>query len=788
MSLDHDFAIFMNVMLYRLIIFILIFSACQRKSVQEKSLIIQEDIVIDTSLTMYTDEELPKSALDDIHHLLELGFKEANRKYDTLRFKMYFDPKLDDSIRLKSTGERTIFLTIGNDNNKVVALYSYLDLLGYRFYGPEDHWTYIPELKEFEAIDTTIVSFFSLRKLIPSFGASRPGINILDTTGTLYKRWMNRLRMANLYDVKAGHYGTTFNNKYKDLIIENPEWRGKDDDGKYRKWSSTLKLCYSLPDVIALYKKDAHIRLERLKKNSSPPYFLTIDPPDGGGFCSCNNCGTPSDQVYGLANEVAKYLYSIDTNTFVTLYGYNQHANPPSFSLEENIVVGIVPNAFQQVGSSTKMMNLWQETGAQLYLRDYISIPVWQYDKPSFDPYGNFMSQIETIKNNNYIGYHYETTASFMSVGLKFYLLSIASWRNIDAINEYELFLHTMFPNIENQMSLIYGNLPTVDIYTYFDALSRVRSMLETSSSNSDIDITNRLLDLEFYIEYLYLLDKYERDETDQNLNTLLNKILSLPGSRLLHPYGLYRTLNEKSKVSHPLERTNNINIQIDSGNNDLQFELRRKKEKKYIAMYPDFYLDSVNSFIPIPIRNENGIVYIGEYKNGLLVFNARLKPLNANAGGSIIFRDMNNNYINEINLKPDNKMKRIELKLEPNQFYNIYFRTPGSEIYFQGPNRPFVFSKKLKPRYTYNLVSYYFKIPEEIEEAIIRIPRHSNEVVVRTEQGIISKTKEYAPYNITIKDHENEIIEIQMYRNGVGLLNIPQLIALHKKGVIYAH
>src|SRR5690606_22174664 len=153
-----------------------------------------------------------------------------------------------------------------------------------------------------------------------------------------------------------------------------------------------------------------------------------------------------SNQVYGLANEVAEYLYTIDTNSIIALYGYNEHAKAPSFNLHKNILVGIVPFAFQGVGSPEMMMKEWENTGAKLYLRDYLAIPVWNFDKPTYDPNDNALSKIVHLKNNNYLGYSYETTASFMAVGLQFHLLSRSSWTKTDPNVEYTNFLENMFP------------------------------------------------------------------------------------------------------------------------------------------------------------------------------------------------------------------------------------------------------------------------------------------------------------------------------------------------------
>src|SRR5690606_7326425 len=301
-------------------------------------------------------------------------------------------------------------------------------------------------------------------------------------------------------------------------------------------------------------------------------------------------------------NEVAKYLYDIDTNVIVTLYGYNEHAEAPTFPLNKNILVGIVPYAFQSIGSPEKMMAKWESTGAKLYLRDYLGIPIWNYDKAVYSPNSNVLTKIIHLKDQNYLGYTFETTASFMSVGLNFFLLSSASWQNVDNNQVYQNFLKNMFPGQEEEVSLILENLPLLNKNTFGDALGKIRN-LQADKKNSDEQTVLRLQDIEFYIEYLYLLDEFLSNTSDENMDILLNKIMSYPASRLLHPYGLYRVLQRKKNTDRTIQRTKNTPVQIQDSEHR-QFALRRREVKEFKALNPDFYLKSLNGLKPIPIRN----------------------------------------------------------------------------------------------------------------------------------------------------------------------------------------
>lgn len=768
-------------MMVRMLIFLLILSACQRKSVPGHN---GKDLDIDSTAQLLSKGEIPQNALNDVHNLLGIGYEKADKIIDSTTFLLYLDHRLKDSIRIQTSSHDTVYLIIGNPKNRSVALYSYLDHLGFRFYGPEDHWTHIPHLNNLPYIDTTVCSFFKVRRLLPSYSLSGRNIKTLQTSKELFSRWNDRLRMGSLIAIPAGHYGNSFNLKYKDEIIAHPEWRGVNKNGATRDWNPNLKLCYSHPEVIDLFKRDALLRLESLKKNSKPPYFINMEPPDADGACMCENCGSASEQVYSLVNDVAKYLYSIDTNAIVTLYGYNEHAQPPSFPIQKNVIVGIVPYAFQGVGSPEVMMEEWENSGARLYLRDYLAIPVWNFDKPTFNPLNNSLSKIERLKANEYLGYTFETTSSFMAVGLQFYLLSSTSWTNIDFDAEYRRFLENMFYGYVEDISIIFENLPFLNNKTYGGALHTIRGIKEKAYRNSDFEIIDRVSDLEFYIEYLYLLNKFQGRKSEENINILLDKIFSDPGIRLLDPYGLYRVMQREINITRPIQKTQNVpvqNIQFDS-----PIVSRRRSESQYKVINPEFYLDSVSDFPSLPLRNVKGVLYVGNNQNGKVKFRASLKPINSSASGVIIIRDEDNNHVMDVVLKPDDITRDIEIQLEPNKLYNLQFSTPGSELFLQGPNRPFAFNQKLPNRYIHQQVSFYFKVPNKQEQVILEVPLKSDLVIIKSDDEVLFKKNQEERYTITLENQENKILEAMMYREGIKLVNIPQMLSIHKEGVIY--
>lgn len=767
-------------MKYFLFVIIIAITSCQRRSVPE---VTKLPSMSSDSLITLNDNEIKR--LTDVQQLLRLSQENSGKIYDSVAFQIYFNSELGDSIKIQDFNNDTVYISIGNNKNRPIAIYSYLDILGYRFYGPEDHWTYIPKSGNKKIIDTTVISYFPYRILSPSYGVRRHNIPRLDTTGHLFSRWITRLRFGNLINIPAAHYGSTFNRKYRKEIQENPLWRGTDNNGDPKPWHINLKLCYTHPEVIDLYKRDAELRLKELKSNSHPPYVMSMEPPDGDGFCNCDNCNFPiNEQIYRLANIVAKHISQLDSNAYVSLYGYNKHAKAPSFKLEENVIVGIVPYAFQSVGSPEAMMKEWESTGATLYLRDYLAIPDWSYDQPTYLPGGFFLNKINHIKNAGYLGYAFETTASFMSVGLQFYLLSQASWKKIDEQQEYQKFLDRLFPGIQEQVDLIFQALPSLNSRTYGHAVEKLDKLVISAENHGDSKLTSRLHDLKFYIEYLYLLDQFNKQQSDQNTEQLMDKILSSRGIRLLHPYGLYRSLQRKKKFERSFKWTENVPVSIPKLE-EFELRVRRNHDPKYVALHPEFYVDSVLSFEPIPIRNTRGLLYVGAKNNGLVRFRARVKRLNSSAGGIIIIRDESGNHIKDIIIPTDNKWRDYEINLAPNKFYKVQFRTPGAEMYFQGPNRPFVFTEPLYHKYLYKQVPYFFYVPDNVDNVKIEIPHKSNTVTIKVADKILIKRNNPDSYVIDLENQNGNIIEVLMPRHGLKLLNIPHYLALHPDGVI---
>lgn len=773
----------MVVMIYRILIFILLFSACQRKTMP-----VHEDVTnieIDTSLTLLAPDELPEDALADIHHLLKLGYEKAHQDYDSIRFQMYFDPKLKDSIRIQASGKDTIFLTIGNDQNKKVALYSFLDILGFRFYGPEDHWTYISAIQNFKQIDTLIFPFFPLRQWSPTFSIGPKRISGFNKPKQLYSRWGQRLRKGSSLNLVHGHYGSTFNRKYKEEIIANPEWRGKDGQGQVRPWSSNIKLCYSNPEVVRLFKKDAKERLERMINSQTPPYYVNMEPPDGGGFCECKSCKKEvSDQVYGLANEVAFYLRQLNKDAHAWLIAYNQHSTPPSFTLEDNILVGLVPFGFQKNYSPHEFMKIWENFHSALFLRDYLAIPQWHFDQPAWQNGEQFLNRIQHLKSKGYYGYNFETTSSYLSAGWPIYLISMNAWKKINYQESLHQFQNRMFPSSQLDIEQLIEYFAEAGTSSYY--FGNLKKLIEDAKGAcTDPQELLRINDISDYFQYLVLRNKYQTS-TGQEKSTakdhLLNYIYADSSQLTLHSWGLYRSMvKNMSKI--PFGEI----IPIDKPQKTPEFTLRSRKPRilGYSAMHPGFHPSSIDSFPIIRFNNNPGsIVYVPEGKDLSIKLQIKNIPSNSNGYGRVSFMDMDGVEIDNIIIVNANREWNTITFTAPagDAFYKLKFSNPAAWMYLKGPDRPFAFTDPLDTGVLTKSVKLWTYIPNKFK-LDISFKYLTRNVIIRKNQKITDEFFVRDPINKNIIGEG--VYSIQTTKASYESLNLPHLFSLSEDQVI---
>ena len=329
-----------------------------------------------------------------------------------------------------------LILVANRDEGLIHGLYYYLEQLGARFYFPNENWTILPKRSSVAvAIDTVVTPDYRVRSFFGSGGFGRLSY---DRDGRAAKRWdlwKRRNRFGGEFTL-GGHSGESFNLANKDMLLEHPEYLAK-VNGQHGPWSLIAKLNPSNTNAVNRYVKWSvdRFRQARAKDSEGPSAFaVSVDPSDGGGHCTCDECrrigdGSASDLVFHIANQVARAVTAEFPGAWVNLYGYNEHARPPSIDLETNVYVSIIPYAFQTTGMTPEeFIRAWGRKVKRMGIYDYWSIPDWSADLPSFNYLRTPAEKLRFWHANRISEYTAESTFSAGAMGIGWYVGSRLMW------------------------------------------------------------------------------------------------------------------------------------------------------------------------------------------------------------------------------------------------------------------------------------------------------------------------------------------------------------------------
>jgi hypothetical protein len=410
------------------------------------------------------------------------------------------------------------------------AIYTYLDQLGFRWYLPGDEWSFIPRLTSIQINKVLAVSpAFEFRNFAGT-GGILP-IKEIDPKGELEERWQSwrrRNRSGGEYTL-SGHYGETFNTVHQKILEQNPQWLAL-VNGK-RNWSVTAKWCISNAGFRAFFIADRAKELRQklaAQPTASEKTVLTVDPADGGNHCECDNCrklGSVSNRIYLLANETATALAKISPRAFVNLYAYNEHAAPPAFNIAPNVLVVIVPYAFQQIAKPQQFIALWKQRHNNLLVYDYYGIPDWHQDQPLTGTTWGLDAWVKRVKSwqaAGLKGFLYETSYSTMCTGLGLYLSGRLGWNKTEN-TEKELggFYQQMFGGAALYITPFFQKLQN-NFRGAADLPSLFQWVAQAVQGTTDPLVRKRLTVLQSYLNYLALFYKHKAASGDENLRRQL--------------------------------------------------------------------------------------------------------------------------------------------------------------------------------------------------------------------------------------------------------------------------
>jgi hypothetical protein len=201
-----------------------------------------------------------------------------------------------------------------------------------------------------------------------------------------YNAWARRNRMGSSLSIYAGHAYGAIIRRNQDVFDGHPEYLSlirteNNESGEVIEERKGTQFCISNKDLRQLVVDDA---LAFFKRNPDRD-MVSVEPSDGDGHCQCDDCaaiGTVSDQVFLLANVVAKALQGHHRGKYVGLYAYNLHSEPPSFELESNVYVQLTAGFIRGRYSYDELIKLWPEKCQNLGFYDYYSVYQWNWDMP----------------------------------------------------------------------------------------------------------------------------------------------------------------------------------------------------------------------------------------------------------------------------------------------------------------------------------------------------------------------------------------------------------------------
>lgn len=426
----------------------------------------------------------------------------------------------------------------------VNGIYTYLDKLGVKWYLPGDAWVKVSPKKDVRLfINQLSVPSFRLRDFFGTGGIVQQ--SKLDPSHNAQKSWNDwkrRNRMGSDISL-GGHYGEEFNLKYKAVLQSHPEYMAQ-INGK-REWSASAKLCIGNAALRQFYVQDRVAELKGLVQASpaSPNYFVSVDPSDGGNDCECNDCkklGSPADRYYLLANQVAEAFAGISPKASVNMYAYQSRAAVPHFSLRENVMVMIVPYAFQNFASPEAMIAQWQKAHDNLFIYDYYGLVDWQWEQPFTDALAplELAKKITYWYQNKLQGFLLETAYGGSTAALGLYIAARLGWD----VNEpsgpiVQQFYKDMFGDVSADMQLFYEKM-SKSFQGQPDLPYLLDQLRKANAAAGNNDVKNRIKQLKAYVHYLklfYAWRKAPADETNSDGEALYQYALQLYPYPVIH-------------------------------------------------------------------------------------------------------------------------------------------------------------------------------------------------------------------------------------------------------------
>lgn len=439
----------------------------------------------------------------------------------------------------------------------------YLEKLGFRWLLPNPAWYVLPKTPRlYGAISLKANPSWESRRIFYAYGTRSKQ---LDADIATWNRW-NRFGGI---EVRCGHAWPAIVNRNKEEFAKHPEYYAADEGGArpLPRTSESAKFCCSNEGLVQLCIADALRQFEATPE----ALMVSMDPSDGPRTCACDACkklGTPSDQVFWLANRVAKAVGEKLPGKWVGLYAYSTHLLPTEVKLEPNLFVDVATAFNTTKYSLDELLALWGRRAGMLGIREYYGVMAWDHDLPG-RPLGAIVARLRrSIPHFHELGAKAmvaESNAGFISRGVGHYIAGRLLWdvkADVDALLE-DFFAKAFGPAAEPMRRLHdLWQQTSYEVPTGNDMAIWLRLLAEASQRAPDAAVQARIAQVKAYVHYVALYrDWCEAEGSDKEMpiyTDLLRFTWRLRDTGICASYALARRIaNSRApapeyKVSNP--------------------------------------------------------------------------------------------------------------------------------------------------------------------------------------------------------------------------------------------
>jgi hypothetical protein len=255
------------------------------------------------------------------------------------------------------------------------AAFALLERVGCRWFFPAPQWEVVPSIPTLRvSVEETDRPVIWSRRIWYGWGNFSEKGNVRNPQRD-YDAWARHNRMAQSLPVNAGHAWQNIIVDNRKLFEEHPEYRAL--TGGKRQGE---QLCVSNPAVRQLAVEHVLKQFERRPGLE----MASIECSDGGGHCECDECrklGSFSNQVFDLANHVARAVAARYPGKLVGLYAYHEHSEPPTFDLEPNVYVQLTAGFTTGRYTFDELMDEWPKRCRNMGFYEYFSVWSWDADR-----------------------------------------------------------------------------------------------------------------------------------------------------------------------------------------------------------------------------------------------------------------------------------------------------------------------------------------------------------------------------------------------------------------------